>query len=348
MLFGIPMIGLGFLALSGGLRFTIYAVPILAFGIAFLITELSLKMPTKKLKYLSMVAFTLAILYPNYKHIESYKVPTVFNVNEVKVLDKLKDIASREDYVVSWWDYGFPIRYYSDTKTLADGGRNTGKVNFPTSFMLTSPSEIAAKMARLDVEYRESKKVKASSTIEQMTTDYDLNDTNDFLLSLETDIELPNKTRDIYFYLPYRMLNIYPTVKVFSNIDLMNGEKKKAPFFFVSRNFKDAKESVELGNGVSLNKRDNSLMIGKQRVKLRRIVKTYYDKGMKSQKNVQQLDFSAKLSLIYMSAYNTFLVVDESTYNSLYIQLMILEEYDKTLFEQVASTPHVKVYKLKI
>ncbi len=348
MLFALPMVGLGFLALSGGLRFTIYAVPILAFGIAFLITELSLKMPTKKLKYLSLVALTLAILYPNYKHIDSYRVPTVFNLDEVRALDKLHKVASREDYTIAWWDYGFPIRYYSDVKTLSDGGKNTGRVNFPVSFILTNPQGVAAKMARLDVEYRESKEVNRSSSIEQMTVDYGLDDTNDFLLSLETDMKLPQKTRDIYFYLPYRMLNIYPTVKVFSNIDLMDGQKRKAPFFFVSRNFKETKEGISFGNGVSLNKKDSTLTIGKQKMALRRVVKTSYDRDMKFQKSVQLLNSSAKLNIIYMSAYKTFLIVDEQTYNSLYIQLMVLEKYDKTLFEKVVSNPHVKIYKLKI
>ncbi|MEA2091112.1 MAG: STT3 domain-containing protein, partial [Campylobacterota bacterium] len=290
MLFGLPMIGLGFIALVGGLRFTIYAVPVLAFGVAFLITELSLKMPTKKLKYLTMVAFTMAILYPNIKHIESYKVPTVFNVDEVKVLDKLKDIAQREDYVVAWWDYGYPIRYYSDTKTLIDGGKHAGNVNFPISFILSNTQEVSAKMARLDVEYTELKKVKASSNVEEMTVDYGFKDANDFLLSLETDIELPNRTRDIYFYLPFRMLNIYPTVNVFSNIDLMSGKKRKAPFFFISRNFKDIGNKIDLGNGVSINKSDNSLNIGRQKVPMRRFVKTSYTKSMELKKDIKLMD----------------------------------------------------------
>jgi len=362
MLFGLPMIGLGFLALVGGLRFTIYAVPVLAFGVAFLITELSLKMPTKKLKYLSMIAFTLAILYPNYKHIDSYRVPTVFNSDEVKVLEKLRAVADREDYVVSWWDYGYPLRYYSDVKTLIDGGKHSGSVNYPVSFVLNNSQSVASKMARLDVEYtekafeiaqknkdlNESQKVKLFTNIEEMTKDYGFNDTNDFLLSLETDIKLPKKTRDIYIYLPYRMLNIFPTVNVFSNLNLMNGKKRKAPFFFISRNFKETQNTIELGQGVSLNKLDNSLMIGKEKVALRRVVNTFYDKSMKLQKNIRLANFSASLSLIYMADYKTFLVVDEQTYNSLYMQLMVLEEYDESLFEKVITNPHAKVYKLKI
>jgi len=362
MLFSLPLVGLGFLASVGGLRFTIYAVPILAFGIAFLITELSLKLPTTKMKYLSMIMFTLAILYPNYKHIDEYRVPTVFNADEVKVLDTLKSKAQREDYVISWWDYGYPIRYYSDTKTLIDGAKHRGNVNFPVSFMLTNPQDVAAKMARLDVEYtekafkvnkeneelNETQKVTLATNIEEMTTRYGFNDTNDFLLSLQTDIKLPKKTRDIYFFLPYRMLNIYPTVSLFSNLNLMNGTQNKAPFFFVSRNFKDLGDKIVLGNNISVNKKNLVVTIGKNKLPVRRFVQTTYDKQMKLQKSVQLVDFSSNLTLIFMRSYNTFLLIDEKTYNSLYIQLMVLEEYDKNLFEKVTSNPHAKVYKLKI
>lgn len=350
MLLAIPLVGLGFLASVGGLRFTVYAVPILAMGIAFLIVELSKQMPTVKLKYLSLVLFTLAVLYPNYKHIDEYKVPTVFNTDEVRVLDKLRGITDREDYVVSWWDYGYPIRYYSDVKTLVDGAKHNGAVNFPVSFILTNSQEEAAKMARLDVEYTEKnfKEQRKFSNIEQMTVDYGFKDTNDFLFSLQTDIKLPAKTRDVYFYLPFKMLNIYPTVKLFSNMDLMSGKKYSSPLFFSSRNFKDSSTTLDFGRGITLNKKDSKLTIGDKTLSIKRFVKTYYAKDGELKKQIQNFDSSSKVNIIYMSNYNTFLIVDEKTYNSTYIQLMVLEEYDKNLFEKVLLTPHAKVYKLKI
>jgi dolichyl-diphosphooligosaccharide--protein glycosyltransferase/undecaprenyl-diphosphooligosaccharide--protein glycosyltransferase len=362
MLFGLPMIGLGFLAYFGGLRFTIYAVPVLAFGAAFLITEIARYMPTKRLKFLAITAFTLAVLYPNIAHVQEYKVPTVFNVNEIKVLDKLKNIADREDYVIAWWDYGYPIRYYSDVKTLADGGKHSGSVNFPVSFTLTSPQNISAKMARLDVEYTEKtfrfkeenkeriedENITIFSNIEQMTKEYGFDDANDFLLSLQTDIELPSKTRDIYFYLPYRMLDIYPTVKAFSNINLMNAKMKSSPLFYMSRVFKEEQSGINLGQGIFLDLQNSTITFSDQKMPIKRFVQTSYDKNMKFKKDVNILNITADINVIYMSSYNTFLVLDEKTYNSLYIQLMVLEEYDKTLFEEVILTPHAKVYKLKI
>lgn len=362
MLFSLPLIGLGFLASFGGLRFTIYAVPIFALGMAFIITELSSKMPTKKLKYLSMLTFSLLILLPNYKHIESYKVPTVMNASEVVTLDSLSKKVQREDYVLSWWDYGYPIRYYADVKTLGDGGKHSGSVNFPLSFVLTEAPEVAAKMARLDVEFterafsiqkensdkNESDRIVLFSTIEEMTKLYGFDDTNDFLYSLETDIELPTKTRDIYFYLPYKMLSIYPTVKIFSNLDLMTGEKGKAPFYFMSRNFKETKEKILLSKNIFLDKKDLHMSVEGNKIPLKSFVTTGYSQDMKFIKNVKLLQANAHLHLIYMSAYNTFLVVDSQTYNSLYFKLFVLEEYDKGLFELVEGNLHAKIYKLKI
>ena len=362
MLFSLPLVGLGFLASFGGLRFTIYAVPIFALGIAFVITELSSKMPTRNLKYLSMIMFSLIVLFPNYKHIESYRIGTVMNVSEVATLDYLREYGQREDYVLTWWDYGYPIRYYADMKTLGDGGKHSGSVNFPLSFVLTSKPEVAAKMARLDVSFterafsiqkensdkNESQKTILFSTIEEMTKSYGFDDTNDFLYALETDIDLPSKTRDIYLYLPYQMLTIYPTVKVFSNLNLMTGEKYKAPFYFLSRNFKESKENIILGQNIFLDKRDLSLSIQGNKVALNSFVTTGYTQDMRFIKDVKPLNENANLHLIYMSTYNTFLVVDTTTYNSLYFKLFVLEEYDRALFEQVEGNLHAKIYKLKI
>lgn len=362
MLFALPLIGLGFLAYVGGLRFTIYAVPVLAFGVAFLIVQSAQFMPTPRLKFLAPLLLTLLALVPNITHIQNYKVPTVFQADEVKVLEKLHAEAKREDYVVAWWDYGYPIRYYSDVKTLIDGGKHSGDVNFPVSFMLTNPQDVAAKMARLDVEYTEKtfafvkenkerikdKNLTIFSNIEQMTKEYGFNDTNDFLLSLQTEVELPKKTRDIYFYLPMRMTDIYPTVEMFSNIDLISGEMKKRSFFYVTKSFKQEGNNINLDQGVVFDLQNTIVSIGNQKVPVKRFVQTAYDKNNKLTKSIQMANPAGDVNVVYMSNYNTFLVLDEKAYNSLYIQLAVLEEYDKMLFEEVLLTPQAKVYKLKI
>ena len=373
MLLALPMVGLGFLALSGGLRFTVYAVPVMALGLGYLILRASIFASTSlmgekdslKSKYIFMTLFTLAALYPNIQHVIAYKVPTVFTKQEVEVLDKLKSIAGREDYVISWWDYGYPLRYYSDVKTLGDGGKHSGSVNFPISFILNAPQESAAKMARLDVEYTEkrftvneankewdendSNYIKwAASNIEQMTTDYGYQDTNDFLTALEHDMELPLKSREIYLFLPNRMMNIFPTVKLFSNIDLMSGTQWKQPFFFQSRRFQDNGETILLGKGVKLLKQKGLLQMGNKTVSINKFIVTQYDGSGRLQKKIQKIDNNSQINVIFMKNYNQFLLIDESIYNSTFIQMFVLENYDKSLFDPVILDPLAKVYRLKI
>ena len=363
MLLSLPLVGLGFLASVGGLRFTIYAVPILAMGVAFLIVEVTSYFTNKKsIRLLSYIIFSTLILAPNIQHIINYNVSTVMNKDQVNLLNNLKKMASREDYVISWWDYGYPIRYYSDVKTLIDGGEHHGDTNFDVSAMFTSPQNISAKLARLDVEYREkkykfieenkelveNKDIIVASNIEQMTKDYGFDDTNDFLLSLDLDMKLPKKTRDIYFYLPYEMLGIYLTIEKFSNLDLMNGKEYKSSFFYKTNRFKNKGKYIDLNHGVQINKQTGSVIINSKKFPIKNLVQTYYSKDSKLQKKFQVLDASANFSVIFMKNYNTYLVLDDKTYNSMFVQLMILEEYDKNLFDLVESNIYAKIYKLKI
>jgi len=393
MLLALPMLGLGFLAygipglVSGGLRFTIYAVPVMALGLGFIVYEVSKwlgsqfinKTTSMIVSYILMVGFTVGALYPNIQHVIAYKVPTVFNKSEVNTLDKLKSIANQEDYVIAWWDYGYPIRYYSDVKTLIDGGKHSGAVNFPVSFALNNAQIPASKMARLDVEYTEKRFHLENTTkwtgsnivqmmveytekrfhldnttkwevsnIEQMMLDYGHKNPDEFLASLNSDIEMPSKTRDIYFYLPSRMMNLITTIDRFSNLEIQTGKPKDPMFFYVANRYKEDEKQVDLGNGVVINKQGATINIGNENIPLREFAITEYDKNGILHKNIQKVNSEAKLSVIFMKNYNKFLVLDNRIYDSTYIQLFVLENYDKELFEPVILTPQAKIYKLKI
>ena len=362
MLLALPLLGLGFLAYAGGLRFTIYAVPVLAFGIAYLIYQLSSLTNTEFKKYFFMSLLSFAALLPNIFHIIEYKVPTVLMQQEVQALDQLKNIAQREDYVAAWWDYGYPIRYYGDVKTLIDGGKHSGSDNFATSFLLTNPQTPAARMARLDVEYTETKfnlpsdaPAKYRTNLANMVLDYGFGDANDFLSSLSLEeLKLPEKTRDIYLYLPNRMMAIYPTITYFSNLDLMSGTQGAQPFYHFTTLFEEDQGYIYLGyynrQDIRLNKATGNIEIDKGRVAIgvKDFTLTYYDANENLQHTTNEIKFDGKLHLVYMKSYNQFLVVDESVYNSTYFRLFVLEDYDTNLFEPAILTPHTKIYKLKI
>jgi dolichyl-diphosphooligosaccharide--protein glycosyltransferase/undecaprenyl-diphosphooligosaccharide--protein glycosyltransferase len=355
MLLGLPMLGLGILSYSGGLRFTIYAIPILSLGIAYLIVSFSSRLKSKKLQIIFLFISVALILSPNIKHIIEYRVPSVFTNSEVQVLDTINKVASRDDYVISWWDYGYPIRYYGDVKTLSDGGKHSGQVNFPISFSMLSEQKISAKILRLEVEYTEKeftldKEItsKYKSNMESFMYDYGYTDSNLFLDSLKDEIQLPLKTRDIYIYLPIKMLEILPTISLFSNIDLMNGKSLVNNFFYSTKNFKDAGSKILLGNNVFIDKRKGVINIQGIETEIKNFVITNYNREIKLEKHIQVLNNKADLNIIYMKDYNQFLVIDNAMYNSMYVQLSILENYNQEFYEPVILTPHTKVFRLKI
>ena len=345
----LPLIGIGVFSLFGGLRFTVYAVPIAAMGAVFLFYVIGSYIQNRIAKYSLITLLTLAMLYPNIQHIIGYKVPTVFSKSEVDVLDKLKEISSSKDYTLAWWDYGYPIWYYSNTNTLIDGGKHSND-NFIISQILNTTSQTqAANLSRLAVETYVSSEYKIVADEIFNNRQENQIDPNILLDELKSkSYKLPEKTRDVFLFLPYKMLNILPTVSLFSNLDLTTAEKKKRPLFFLSRNFKESKNGINLGSGVYLHDKKGQIQIGKQFVNINNFVVTMYDKQGVLKKQVQTLDRNSSINIIYMKNYNTFLVLDNNMYNSTYIQMFVLENFDKSLFEASILTPYAKVYKLKI
>ncbi|MDP3588878.1 MAG: STT3 domain-containing protein [Sulfuricurvum sp.] len=351
LLITLPLVGLGFIAMSAGLRFTIYAVAPMAIGFAYLLLLITQSIEKKWLRSIVVMVFTSVALYPNYLHIKEYMTPTVFTTKEISGLDQLGKISNGEDYVISWWDYGYPIRYYSDVKTLVDGGKHSGDVNYPASYILTQPQQNAAIMARLSVEYTEKgfETNKSNEIISSMLKDYKADSIDDLMVNIQLNPQsLPKPTRDVYLYLPLRMMEIFPTVTLFSYLDLKNpANKPEQPFFYMTQSIQDTGKTVELGNNISIIKEKSILKIGNQEVPIKGFYQVGYDQKMKLQINEQHFA-SEGMNVIFMSSYGRFLIVDDFYLNSAYIQMFVFDHYDPKLFEPVLSDPMSKVYKLKV
>jgi dolichyl-diphosphooligosaccharide--protein glycosyltransferase/undecaprenyl-diphosphooligosaccharide--protein glycosyltransferase len=217
----LPLIGVGVFAHWAGLRFTVYAVPVAAFSVIYLFYVLMQYVENKKLAYLGFVVLSLLPLIPNIQHIIGYKVPTVLNNAEVQDLEALNKIANAKDYTLSWWDYGYPIWYYSDTSTLIDGSKHHNDNFIISKIMQTSSSDLAVNLGRLAVETYVDSNYSTITNKMFKNKQKDQLDPNLLLSELENSTyTLPPKTRDIYLNLPYRLLPIIPTVAVFGNFDL--------------------------------------------------------------------------------------------------------------------------------
>jgi dolichyl-diphosphooligosaccharide--protein glycosyltransferase/undecaprenyl-diphosphooligosaccharide--protein glycosyltransferase len=145
---------------------------------------------------------------------------------------------------------------------------------------------------------------------------------------LQTDASfvLPTKTRDVYLYLPWRLMDILPTIALFSNLDLNTPETQKEHFFYSAVSVQDTGKTIELGNNISIIKDKNSVKLGDQEIP----IKTFYQVGYDSTNTLkidQQSIGSDGLTIIYLQTMDDFgygyFYLNHPTYRCLYLNSTI-------------------------
>jgi len=281
-LLALPLVGIGFFAFFGGLRFTVYAVPVAALSAVYLFHLLVQYVSDKRGIYVfGMGMLTLAMLYPN---------------------------------IVQ---------------------------------QTTSP-QLAANLARLSVEtYVASGYKTVANTLFQNGKEGQI-DPNVLLESLkQDDYPLPKKTRDIYLYLPYRMLNIFPTVAVFGNLDLTTGQKLRNFVFAPARVVKNENGVLVLSNRVIFDANNGTIDFGSEKHTASKLVVASMTKEGRMNVRAQRYGFAGRYTALYMQNYRQFIIMDNETFKSMYVQMFLLGIYDETLFEPVVLSPYTRIYRLK-
>ena len=344
----LPLIGIGVFALWGGLRFTVYAVPVAAMSAVYLFFVIAEFFKDKRMQYAFVVLATAAMIYPNITHIIGYRVPTVFKKAEVQDLAKLDKIADTKDYTLAWWDYGYPIWFYSDTNTLIDGGKHNNDNFIISKIMQTTSPQLAANLARLAVEtYVDSNYSVVANTLFK-NGKKDQVDPNMFLEELESDhYPLPPKSREVYLYMPMRMMNIFPTVMVFGNLDLTTGKPLRKVRFYPTRAIKSTQGMLWFANGIAFDSKKGELSIRDQKIPVKSFIVTQLRTNGKIKLQVKQYHRDGQWVVLYLKNYRRFVIMDEETFRSMYVQMFMLGKYDKKLFEPVVVSPYTRIYKLK-
>jgi dolichyl-diphosphooligosaccharide--protein glycosyltransferase/undecaprenyl-diphosphooligosaccharide--protein glycosyltransferase len=347
-LLALPLMGIGIFALWGGLRFTVYAVPVAAMGAVYLFYLMGSYFGTKKAQYGLVVVATAALLYPNITHIIDYKVPTVLTNNEVRDLQALKEVAKPGDYTLTWWDYGYPVWYYSETSTLIDGGKHQNDNFIISKILQTSSAELAANLSRLAVETYVNSGYQVVADTLFKNRQKDQLDPNLMLSEMELpSYNLPPKTRDIYLYLPYRMLNIFPTVTQFGNLDLNTGKPLRNVIFYPVSLAAQNETLWQFNNGIVMDVKKGELHLGEQKSEVRLLIVTENTQKGEVHTKAQPYHAEGKYIVIYMKSYGQFVLMDEETFRSTYVQMFILGKYNPDLFELVVSSPYSRIYRLK-
>lgn len=363
----LPLLGIGLFSLVGGLRFTVYATPIAALGAGFFVFYISEFIESKLGQKVFIIMATTILLVPNIIHLYEYDMPTVFTKSEVNDLAKLKEISKNGDYVISWWDYGYPLWYYTGRNTLIDGGKHHHDNFVVSQIMLSSSNRFVYNLSSLSVEEyikfanvvksanKDGKETEASKTYKALgyqdsidvilkNRQKDQLEPNVILSSLEEDdFKLPPKSADIYLYMPYRMFDIFPTVASFGHQNLITGENTNDMQIMSATLSKQENGILMLDNGFVVDLNNGTINSKDKSFALKQFIRVNED----SSSQAQDFNSDSIYSIVYKADLGTFYIVDDKTFNSAYIQMFLLGNYDKNLFELVVSSPYSKIYKLK-
>ena len=349
----LPMLLLGLLAFVGGARFIMYITPMVAFGFAYFVYIILNYFEIRSwLKNLMLVLLACSAIVMSLDFIYKFRVSPVLLKDSIAPLAELKNKASREDYVLSWWDYGYLIRYYADVKTVADpGSRQLGEYAFLTAFSFNENQISSANIARLNVEYTEKGlNEKNYSSLLQMQKDYNEPDINKFLSSLnDKNFNLPKKTREVYYYFVPRMIDILPNILKFTAINITTGEEFQTPLAYIGYDINVGEDgaSIKLGRDWALPSADPEyVMYQSQKIS----INTYYKIGRADDGSLikipKQVDETSNIYVIFLPDYQRILILDKKVFDSTFVQLLILENYDKELFEPIFLDNSVKIYRL--
>jgi len=259
----LPFIGIGIFAHWGGHRFTVHAVPIAALAAVMLpgtMIELYNRIspkkndnPVKKRKpsnpapseptttipwltrkiatHIATVGLCAGILWPNVQLAKdrSRALPTVLQSSEVKLLDDIKNKSKPGDYVHTWWDWGSAVWFHAERNVLTSPNNQTHDTYVFAKMMTTDSPRLAAHLGRTVAEYfhHGDQKGRTGLAVEHLFQ-YTQLDPDEVLSDIEDHLPV-EPTRDIFLFLPSKLLNFYHVLHSFSERNLRTGEQAPSP-----------------------------------------------------------------------------------------------------------------------
>jgi len=352
MLLTLPLVIVTFLSMVAGLRFTLYGVMIFSFAMVFgvhLIFNHILKwgdFSTKISTTVSNIFISLVMIFALnniYNYNKQSLAPTLFNTkDDIKKLDELKSTLKKNDFIMTWWDYGWLLWYYTNNKnTLIDNGKHQ-QDNFIVSKILLSDSQTFTKNAsQFFVEkYYEGMAKGSSRVMDYFTQNYPMSYLNELK---KEDIELPKPTRDIYIILHKYMLNSLGTIESFSNLNIKSGKNYSSDFInmgYLTKKY-DASQKILNTNNFSINlqKGEIASKAGDMKVKKISIIEEYKIKFEKS------YIVSTGSNIIIHDG--KALLLKPKMYNSFLIQALVFNNYNRDYFEKVSQSDNFLILKIK-
>jgi len=182
--------------------------------------------------------------------------PVLFSPS-VDLLEVMKSRGKSGDHMITWWDYGTAGWYHGNCNVMIHPGQQTDDIWVAARILSSTSQREAANLGRLAIESYTQRGPLAVRHIfkDQLSKEEDVDNnglddwsalppignkgTQELLSKLSLPLpgtgtnqppgptyQPPKASRDIFLYLPTRLLPIYPVIRQFSQRDLMPAEKE--------------------------------------------------------------------------------------------------------------------------
>ncbi|QGY38986.1 oligosaccharyl transferase STT3 subunit [Pseudodesulfovibrio cashew] len=233
----LPLIAIQLLAVKMGARFSMFGgaalMVCLSVVLSWLVSLATDRYGKGKLASAGLqVVLAGALLFYCYGKYSAIPITPVIAKAHAEALVELGETAPEDARVWSWWDWGYAIQYFSQRKTVADGGRHAGRNVYPVAYSLSvdSPAKASGMMRYCaHFPYNESKWFGLQPDME-----WDRLPRNQVNKTIAAQLErkdLPSAPPQ-YVVVTWKDVDLIEWISFYGNWNLETGETDKADISF--------------------------------------------------------------------------------------------------------------------
>lgn len=391
-LVALPLAGIGLFSLDGGLRFTtwggVIAAPSLIYMLFILVQCVFKIVPRLDLRArrFGTVACGMLLSSPfiavNYVHAFSFKIAPVFNNDAILAMDAIRKASSPGDYVMSWWDYGSGIWYYSGRNVLMTPISASNDCWTVSQILCSDSQTVAAGLSTLATRAAIDGHTPAANHILEVDGESPIMPSILVDRLSRGEIELPSLDKDVFLYLPLEMLPLMGVLEAYSNPEYILPNSPKASYytFIPAGSSKLIGQSlIQLPSGLILNTSTLQTFVKDGQGRLvpiefksviyvdetsdgNTIVRTgpkmdtppyrvmgYGGTGQTTLVRGTDADpaNNYELNLVILAKSGNMIIMSDDHLNSNAIQMVALQQVDTSLWELVYKSGYARVFKLR-
>ncbi|WP_044412921.1 STT3 domain-containing protein [Thiomicrospira microaerophila] len=334
----LPALFIGLLAFQFGARFHIYAVPLLIIGLSYIAAQLFYHGPgLVKLGVLGVMGWALYLSISLVMAINQSAKP-FFTPLQIEALHTLKSQAAKGSYVVTWWDYGWPVWYYTGLNTLIDNGQHHQDNFIVSKLFLTHNPYLTFHLGHYFYNLFHQHQGREPAINLALAEQPDLPKLLNALAEKDVNWPTIHQAPDKFIFLPFQMVRAINTIAKFSDIDLTSGLPKNTGAFARLQLQNETPTMIYFTDGSAIDKKRREYQVGGQRVPIQTIYRTH-----STQSRTVILGHAQGVSVIIHQG--QFFIMNETFFHSMLIQLYFFERFNTALFEPIALNPQAKVLR---